>query len=407
MKLKFTIPLLFVCVIGFSQSNSYSYQRELLGITSQWHSVVLPNEIFNKTATDFSDIRILGFTEGKDTIEAPYILKQGAEKMEQVTVPFTLINTSKNSNRHYFTFETPVETAVNQIQLDFESRNFDWRVALEGSQNQQEWFTILTDYRILSITTDNTRFQYTSLNFPLAKYHYFRLAIPSEENPELMAAKLFLNTVTEGNYNTYPIHSKTFEENRKNKETIITIDLKSKVPVSKLKLAVKNKYDYFRPIRINYLTDSIQTEKGWKYNYKSLTSGILNSLDDSEFSFQSTVFKRLQLVIENQDNDALQIDSLEVQGYVHELVVRFTEPATYLLTYGNPLVQMPNYDIKRFSNNIPTNLTALHLGKEQFIQGNLKERGKPLFQNSAWLWAVMLFSIVLLGWFSLKMIRQK
>lgn len=407
MKLKHTFLLLLVCAVSFSQSPGYSYQRELLGITSQWHSVVLPNEIFSKTTSDFSDIRILGFTEGKDTIEAPYMLKQGAEKMEQVTVPFTLINTSKNSNRHYFTFETPVETAVNQIQLDFKSRNFDWRVALEGSQNQQEWFTILTDYRILSIDTDNTRFQYTSLNFPLAKYRYFRLAIPTEENPELMATKLFLYTVTEGNYNSYPIYSKTLEENRKNKETIITIDLKSKVPVSKLKLAVKNKYDYFRPIRINYLTDSIQTEKGWKYNYTSLASGILNSVDDSQFSFQSTVLKRLQLVIENQDNAALQIDSLEIQGYVHGLVVRFTEPATYFLTYGNPLAQMPNYDIKRFSNNIPTNLTTLQLGKEQFIEGNLKERGKPLFQNSVWLWVVMLFSIVLLGWFSLKMIRQK
>ncbi len=407
MKHKFTILLLFVCVIGFSQSNSYSYQRELLGITSQWHKIILPNEIFEKTKTDFSDIRIIGVTANRDTLEAPYVLQLASDKLSQVVASFKLINQAKNNTGSYFTFETQVESAINQIQLDFKPLNFDWKITLEGSQNQQEWFSIITDYRILSINTSDTNFKYTDLNFPTAKYRYFRLLIHDVENPEFIAAKLLLNTFMEGNYNKYLIKSNALDEDKKNKLTEIYLELKSAVPVSKLSLEVKNNYAYFRPIHISYLSDSVQTEKGWKYGYNKLTSGTINSFEKSEFKFKSTIIKKLKIIIENQDNVPLQIDSIQVKGYVHEVVARFTSPGTYFLTYGNPLKPAPNYDIQRFLDQIPANLKTLQLGNEQFIRKDTNEVGKPLFQNPYWLWGVMILIILLLGWFSLKMIRQK
>lgn len=407
MKIKCSCILFLLTAFGFSQERPYSYQRELMGIDAQWHKIVLPTEIFDKTKTDFSDIRLIGLTANKDTLQAPYILQLASEKLTQVAVSFKLINQAKNNRGSYFTFETPVESAINQIQLSFKPLNFDWKVTLEGSQNQQEWFAILTDYRILSISTADTNFHYTNLNFPTAKYRYFRLLIHNEKNPGFSAAKLLLNTVTAGNYNTYPIQLNALNEDKKNKLTEINLNLKSTVPVSKLTLAVKKNYDYFRPIHISYLSDSVQTEKGWQYRYGTLTSGTINSFEKSEFVFNSTVLNKLKIVIENQDNVPLQIDSVQVEGYVHEVIARFTAPATYFLTYGNPLANKPNYDIERFSDQIPADLKLLQLGNEQFTKGSAKEVKKPLFQNSFWLWGVMVTIILLLGWFSLKMIRQK
>lgn len=407
MKIKYSYIFFLLSAFGFAQEHPYSYQRELMGVEAQWHKVILPYEIFEKTKTDFSDIRIIGLTANKDTLVAPYIFQLASEKLTQVAVSFKLINQAKNDKGSYFTFETPIESAVNQIQLDFKPLNFDWKVTLEGSQNQQEWFSILTDYRILSINSPDTNFQYTLLNFPIAKYRYFRLLIQDEEYPGFSAAKLLFNSVTAGNYNTYPIKLNALKEDKKNKLTEINLDLKSNVPVSKLTLGVKNNYDYFRAIHISYLSDSVQTEKGWKYGYSKLISGTINSFEKSEFAFKSTLLKKLKIVIENQDNVPLQIDSIQVEGYVHEVIARFTTPATYFLTYGNPLANKPNYDIAQFSDQIPTNLKLLQVGNEQFIKSNTKDAKKTVFQNSFWLWGVMILIILLLGWFSLKMIRQK
>lgn len=407
-EIKLTYLLLLFCSYSFGQIKQYSYKRELLGIKDQWHKVVLPNEVFGKVSHNLSDIRIFGLTESNDTIEAPYILQLATEKISQKDVTFNLINKSKNNKGYYLTFEIPTENHVNQIKLEFKQQNFDWRLAIEGSQNQQEWFSIIEDYRILSIKNELTDFQFTKVTFPSSKYRYFRLLIKSEKKPELITAKILLNEIIDGSFRNYIINSVKIDEEKQNKQTVINIDLKSSVPVCNLKICVKDTFDYYRPVTIKYLTDSIKTQKGWKYNYSTLTSGMLNSIEKNEFNFNSTTLQKLKIIIENQDNEPLQIDSLVVKGYVHELIVRFIDPATYYLTYGNNQVSSPHYDIDHFADKIsPTSLTALKLGDEQLIKKEPIQKTEPLFQNKIWLWAVMTIIIILLGWFSLKMIRQK
>ena len=75
--------------------------------------------------------------------------------------------------------------------------------------------------------------------------------------------------------------------------------------------------------------------------------------------------------------------------------------------YGNEKALRPRYDIDHFQNKIPAELTNLTLGKEQILKGERSEVAtKPLFQSKIWLWFVMVVIIGLLGWFSLKMIRN-
>lgn len=409
MRTKITLIylLLLMCSSSFGQFNQYGYKREILEVRDQWHKIVLPDEIFGKMEADLSDIRIFGLTTNHDTIEAPYILRLATEKISQKDVAFNLINQSKNDNGYYFTLEVPGENPINQLKLEFKQQNFDWRLTLEGSQNQQEWFSIIESYRILSIKNEITDFQFTKVVFPSSKYRYFRLNIKSDKKPELVSAKIALNEVVDGDFRKYSINSTKVEEDRQSKKTIINIDLKSSVPVCKLKIAVKDTFDFYRPVTIKYLTDSIKTEQGWKFNYSTLATGTLNSFVRNEFKFNSTVLRQIKIIIENQDNQSLQIDSVVVQGYIHEIIARFTEPATYFLAYGNRLASKPHYDIDRFADKIPTTLIAMKLGDEQLIEKTAVIKTAPLFQNKNWLWAIMGIIIVLLGWFSLSMIRKK
>ncbi|NVO12240.1 MAG: DUF3999 family protein [Bacteroidales bacterium] len=407
MKVKLTYLLLFICSFSFGQINKYDYKRELLEIKDQWHKVVLPNEIFGKVLPDFSDIRIYGITKKNDTIEAPYIFRFAAEKISQKDVPFNLINQSKNDNGYYFTFEIPTKDPINQLKLDFGQQDFDWRLVLEGSQNQQEWFTIVENYRILSIRNELTDFQFTKIAFPNSKYRYFRLHINSSVKPDLIAAKISLIDFIDGDFRSYNFSSIKTENDKQNKQTIINLNLKPAVPVCYLKIFVKDTFDYYRPVTIKYLTDSVNTQQGWKYSYSTLTSGTLNSIEGNVFLFSSTILKKLKVVIENHDNKPLQIDSLVVKGYVYELLGRFTEPAIYYLTYGNNQASKPQYDIDRFADKIPTTLKTLKLGDEQLNGKKVKSKTEPLFQNKIWLWSIMALIIILLGWFSIRMIKKK
>jgi hypothetical protein len=407
LKAKISAFLLFLfCSFSYGQMDQYNYKRELQGITAPWHKVVLPEEIFGKVAPNIADIRIFGITAAKDTLEASYLLKLKADKIIAKDVNFKFLNTTQNEKGYYFTLEVPTEDAINQLILDFNKQNFDWKLTLEGSQNQQEWFTVVDDYRILSIKNAATDYQFTKVIFPSAKFRFFRLLIKSPENPELINVKATYNEISNGSFVEYAIANLKTIQDKEAQKTSIEIDLKSTVAVSSIQIKVKDTFDYYRPISIQYVVDSIKTEQGYNYIYENLTTGTLNSIEKNELKFDSAILKKLKISIFNQDNEPLNIETIAVRGTIHELLVRFTEPAVYFLTYGNKKATKPNYDIERFDSKIPDTLTALTLGNEQKIDKK-ESTTAPLFKNKIWLWLLMGTIILVLGWFSVKMMRKK
>lgn len=408
MKHIFQILIFLIHTCAYGQMEDYTYTRELKGVSEQWHKITLPDAMYADIQTHWNDIRIFGITSKGDTIEAPYLHRELTETVSKEEVNFELINQSRSDKGYYFTFKLPVKKPINQIQLDFKNRNFDWQVSLEGSQNQSEWFTILDKYRILSIKNELTDYQFTKLQFPDAKYTYFRVFVKSDKQADLKKAGISLQKTIEGKYNNHTIQKMDIVNDKKTKQTIIDLDLGQPLPVSYLGIDIKNDYDYYRPMAIKYLRDSFKTDKGWRYNYGDITSGIFNSLTDNSFNLSTNkTLQKLQIIIYNQDNEPLKIDEISVRGNVSELTARFTEPATYYLTYGNPKARKPKYDITRFTDKIPESLTELQLGA---VRKSIKKEApstEPLFENKLWLWAVMLLIIMVLGGFSIQMMRKK
>jgi hypothetical protein len=406
-KLKLCILFLAFSACVFAQKSQYQYRRELLGAKGEWHKILLPKELFGKMNADLSDIRILGINSKKDTIEAPYYTTVFSQKSLQTAIDFKLINQSTVGKMHYFTYEMPSESIVNDIALDFGNDNFDWKIKLEGSQDQKEWFTVVDDYRILAIRNNVTDFRFTNISFPDAKYQYFRLKIISDETPKLLAANIYQNHIDNGRIANFKIESLKKETNKLRKESILEIDLGMLLPVSKINIFVHAQHDFYRSFSIQAVRDSVKTKNGWTYIYENLTSGILSSLGHNQFDCSSKLVQNLKIVIENQDNMPLEIDSIQVQGYQYELTTRLSEKADYYLVYGQKNAIRPTYDLLYFKNKIPENCTQLSVGAEQRIDQLAIQPKKPFFESKLWLWSLMCVIIAVLGWFSLKMMREK
>ena len=403
--------LLTYFLIGFTafcsaQIETSNFKRTLSNVNDEWHKLTLPNAVFGKVNPDFSDLRIYGITAKNDTIEAPYLLRILSEEIIQQPIHFEIINKTKGENGYYFTFQVDAEDTINQIKLNFDDQNFDWKVDLQGSQNQQEWFTVLEDYRILSIKNETTNYKFTTLNFPKAKYHFFRLLIKHTKQPQLQSAQISKQDISNGSYIDHFIKSLETTENKQDKTTKIDLELREAVSISELNIKVSNTFDYYRPLKIEYKNDSIKTEKGWKYYYKTIASGTLNSLEANRFKFSNTIVKNLRIIIYNRDNQPLDIEKVSIKGYEHQLIARFTEKADYMLVYGNPSARLPNYDINKFEAKVPKDLKSLEIGVEEVIVKNEKPKVKPLFENKYWLWGIIGLVILILGGFTFRMLKK-
>lgn len=392
---------------GHAQSHNFGYKRKLEGISNTWHKFVLEDNLFINSTPDLSDLRVLGINKNNDTLEVPYILKILSDKTSKNEISFKLINQTVNAGGKYYTFEVPGLEEINQITLDFEQENFDWKVTLEGSQNLNDWYGILQDYRILSIKNAVTDYTFTKLTFPVAKFKYFRLLIKEEKKPGLLKTTLVKKETEPGEYRSYTIKSLNKSENETYKQTIVDIRLAHYVPVSLIKLNIDKNFDFYRPVKVLCLVDSIKGPDGWNYSYQNVYQGVLSSLENNKIVLNHAKGAIFRIVIDNQNNTPLTINSAEVQGNLHELTCRFLEPAaTYYLFYGDKNLSAPDYDISYFRDKIPADISTLKVGPEELIPQNPKPASQPLFANKMWLWGLMLFIIGLLGWFSIKMIKN-
>lgn len=397
---------LLLNAISFAQMTEYDFKSELNGVSEQWHTIPLPNNIFKHLDESLYGIRIYGITNKNDTLEVPYVLNRRWAVTEKKTVSFRQLNKSRLNGQYYFTFEIPSEEPINQIKLNFSDTNFDWRLNLEGSQDQKEWYQLVENYRILSIKNDLTDYEFTKVSIPNANYRYFRVSISASKEPKLTSAQFDLRQTDEANYRDYSIATVETILDKEAKKSLVDVILEEKVPVNTLKLNMKDSVDYYRRFSVSYLIDSIKTEQGSIENYRPIFSGTLSSLEENQFNFPGAITKKLKIAISNDDNLPLTITSAEVKGYVHELKARFTEPATYYLTYGTKSPTKPKYDIARFANKTENTGPPLTLKAAEAIPKTATVQRSPLFENKAWLWALMIVIIAVLGWFSIKMIRK-
>ena len=410
MKLKLKIKLLLaliVCVtFAKAQTNSYPLKREITDVNANWHSLKLPDDLFRKINSNFDGLRIFGI-KGKDTIEVPYLIKQRTNQVSTAEIPFKQLNQSSIEDIYYHTFQLTENSIINQINLDFKQDNFDWKVSLEGSNDNQNWFSILKDYRILSIKNKDTDYKFTKLSFPDAEYQFYRIAIKSDTAPTLMATKTIRTDTIKGLYNDVKYQTYDLKNDAKNKETVIEIGLKTAVPISYLKLIAQSDFDFYRSMRIEYATDSFKTEKGIEYNFTKLYEGTISSLEKTAFNFPNTITDRLKITIRNNDNRPLRLSGLELKGNSYDMVVRFDDVSSrYALYYGSENATAPNYEIAKFESKIPLNLSKVNLGEEQKNSSYHLKVDQPLFENKIWLWALMAVIIALLGFFSFKMLKS-
>ena len=393
--------ILLLSVITEAQISHYQFRRPLNGTKDAWNQIILPDSLFAKVRPDLKDIRIMGVTGSNDSIEIPFLLDIEYEAFQEKVIPFNLINESSTGLGFYLTFEAPEMNPINEISMDFKQVNFDWRVNLEGSLDNKTWSNVLTDARLLSIRNHVTQFKFTKLVFPETKYRYYRLLFKTKQKPELASSKVIFNEVVKGESKTYrPSNVQTLNLDEL-KQTMIDITLPTLVPVNGIEIFTNDKHDYYRPLTIKYLSDSSKSEKGYTYNYKTLSETVLNSIEKRTYLFPNALVNKLKITIENQDNMPLLIDSIHVQGIVHKLVAKFNNDEAYYLVYGKKHARKAKYDKDLFEGKVPAELNNCSVGPEEQVLNEPYQ--SAFFKYKIWLWLIICVVLI----FGARMMLKK
>ena len=387
-----------------SGQSPFQFRRSIDGVQQPgWYSLTLPHDIFSQLNDDLGDLRIYNVNAG-DTVENPYLLKVNDNVFTTEDVQLKLLNRSFSLGSLYLMCELNPGQKVNFLDLSFFENNFFAWVTLEGSDDRQQWFTIIKDQRIVSVSKPGVDYRLSRISFPLTDYRYLRLAVRADVPLTFQTASFQYNNVKPGEFHNIPLTWKNHLD-KKGRHSFVDIRLEHYVPVSSLDVIADNSDDYYRPLRIEVVADSFRTDKGWIRSYETLYEGHLTSFRPNKFSFPWQLGRDIRMVISDFDNAPLNIKALSVSG-PKTSIIAYLKPGTNFMLHGADAVGAPAYDLAYFENKIPDSVAIAHLQPAETLMAS-GDKIKPLLQSQWWLWSVMLLTIGGLGLFTVKMMRQK
>lgn len=406
---------LWLCLIfvGFSNfvfaQNDFEFKRKIEFDSKEesLNYVQIPEEMYPRLKADFSDLRIFGI-KGKDTIKVGHKLRVLPDVSALVRRELPIINSVKTDQLYYFTFETAGEPQlVNYLNLQFANANFDWKIKLEGSNDQNSWFEILNDYRLVSIQQPNAAYRFEELFFPDSKFKFYRISLASPEPPQLQSVhSTYVKSDETMKFKELSVRDFELKSDSKNNLMTLILPLKSPMPVYSLDFKINTKSDFKRIISVEYLKDSIETEKGYLKQYAPFSSGEI-SPKNTVFAYDENAFlftNEFRIVIDNQDNQPLEISSIDLQILTIDLLFEIQDfDLDYYLFYGDKTAVQPQFDVN-FS--LDQNFVQQQLGDEQINPKKAEKTTAPMFENEWWLWVLMSAIMAFLGFFSWKMMRK-
>jgi len=355
--------------------NTQPYKKEIVIKELKKASLVqveLDNELYQNSDYDYADIRLHSSKGIEGYFIKPFQVKQRKNKK-------TLTASSYNREKAKLTYHFKEPFEIEKIQLNIEDRNFKSTVDIyiDGqlySQNNK-----IFDYEK---ETGNQRF---TIDIPKVEAKEVGIVYHLDQTTSFYKKYQYLKEMSK--YLT--IKSVTFSNNRQrellwNRTNIelLSMDTAKKmssyvfktdgIPFDRLKPKVVEK-NFKRNGKLYISEDA----KIWQYVKDfSLSSSSFNE-EKNEIIEDKSRTKFIKLVIDNRDNKALNIKSIELLTIPNYLYFIANPNEKYALYFGEENLSKPSYDVESLVSNHAASVKAKLSNLETLVV--MKKKKKTSF----------------------------
>ncbi len=403
--MKKIILSIFIISSFISFGQDYKYKANISDIKENgFVKVLLPCELTSKLNANFTDIRIFDSTN----IEIPYIIDIEKPISEKEFFKEYEIIEKKHFKRRSYTrivIHNPTKTKINNIVLRIKNADVRKQLKLNASNDNKNWYVLKDNYYYNSINSYNETSEIRILNFPLSDYEYYELLIDDfYDKPINITQAGFYDLVKEnGKYSE--ITNTSFTISNIKKETIIKIPVNNNF-INKISFKISNPRYYKRDAEI-YVRKTINKRKHKKVYDSNIASFNIISNSNNSFIISNLQADTLFVKINNNDNQALQIDDIKLYQLNKYLISELSSENTYMLKFSDRKAKKAIYDLQFFSDKIPENLKVLEVSNIKQISETKANKSNNINFSNYWLWISVIVIAGLLGYMSYSMIRDK
>ncbi|MBC7886555.1 MAG: hypothetical protein H7Z13_01600 [Ferruginibacter sp.] len=396
---KILVTLCIVCLsplLAFTQH--FNYRAELDAVDSTgFYTIAISPQLSAYTKTDFADIRIAD----KKKQWVPHILQPAkAMLMKDFFTAFPILqNTVTDSGKNLLIIENSKTGGIYNLELFIKNSSVSRTAVLSGSNNLRNWYIIDDDIAISrSYETINDEYL-QEINFPLAKYRYFKIVIDNAHNDPLL--------VTKAGFYAQPEYKKSaiYQDNPipviiqkdSNYCSYIEVRQDDHYQFDKISLSISGPKYYSREVEIYlpYSGKNHRAKTGQVIGNFKLKSGL-----PAIFELPRTKSAMFFVVIKNADNPPLKIEKIVTQQQTISLVTFLEQGKKYELLLGDSLASFADYDLQAFEDSI-TVLRPLNYGKVQAIKNNALKNTSA--GRNRWIWPSVIIAGMVLSFLTYRL----
>lgn len=284
---------------------------------------------------------------------------------------------------------------INYLNAD--AQTFKWQASLEKIPSNG-FYKLLLAPQIIS-TTENTSLSDIRIFEKDKEIAYLIKKIPDSIYKKDSTA-LGLQ-----NYTIIPAPVIKVNEDKANQRTIVEITFNAAYQIDKLILSLEG-FRYYR--RAAWITEQnpMIREKKNRYHEERLENFSISSEKPPIVKFYNeNRYKRLFLVIENEDNEPLTVKNIKAYQKNIELITYLEKDKQYIMKTGQLNMQLPRYDLGYFKDSISSSIPLIKITalKKYGQKEPIKE--SKLIKKSV-MWGALGILILFLGYLSYYMVKD-
>lgn len=400
MKIKTLIYCLFITSFGFSQSHKATLSKIQ---KDGFHKITISSEVRSVSQDNLAYFRILD----KNKKEVPFANFDNAHHNSLLFQKLDVLSKTRSKDSITSIIVSLNELKnVTELSLVISNTTINKAYSISGSNNQQDWFGLVSNQTLNDLTNANGNTITKSIVLPRNNYKFLRFDFNDKKS-------LPINVLEIGYYKggrkdietTYLTDFKyKISQDQKHKKTIITFNSNNFQRVDGISFDVKTKL-FLRNASV--FVNTTRKVRKRKENFKQeISSFNLNSNTSNTFQINSFFEKEFTIEIDNQDNQPLDISKIKVFQNTVSILADLKANEKYEVIIDATLSQ-PNYDLANFTQNISAELPEATISNLKKINSESKDTSEKAFwQKPVFLWSAILLTLALLAYFVFSMLKE-
>lgn len=405
MKLRNYLVALILPISCFGQEFK---GKALLPVVEEdgFYRTLLAPEISAKVNDRLTDIRIYD-AAGR---EVPYLLQSEIPgRVSSEFIEYEILG--KESTPRCCTsiaLRNPQKTPIDNIHLLMKNAAASRVATLLGSDDQQNWFSLVDQFQINAPATGRETQQIKIVEFPWSNYEYYLLKIADSTHAPLniISAGYFEEHKADGKYQELQVKV-TSAENQDEKRTRVSLLLDAPYIVDKLEVIVSGSRYYRRSATLYEKRFRKKSNGSSEEYYTPITSFQLTSGRKAIIALNGIRGEDFKIEIDNHDSPPLQIASVKAFQLNRYLTSWLSAGDQYEIRFGQSNLGAPVYDIEYFRDSIPATAAILKVKDVQLTSEQRDQESPAVFTSKTIIWIAILGIAAVLGMMSFKLVKEQ